>query len=46
VTRAAVLAGLDAGASLAALESSPDGVPLYRSMGFRTITNYRVWSIG
>jgi ribosomal protein S18 acetylase RimI-like enzyme len=46
VTRAAVLAGFDAGASLAALESSPDGVPLYRSMGFRTITNYRVWSIG
>ena len=46
VTRAAVLAGFDAGASLAALESSPAGVPLYRSMGFRTITNYRVWSIG
>jgi ribosomal protein S18 acetylase RimI-like enzyme len=46
VTRAAVLAGFDAGASLAALESSPPGVLLYRSMGFRTITNYRVWSIG
>lgn len=46
VTRAAVLAGFDAGASLAALESSPEGVPLYRSMGFRTITHYRVWSIG
>jgi ribosomal protein S18 acetylase RimI-like enzyme len=46
VTRAAMLAGFDAGASLAALESSPVGVPLYRSLGFRTITNYRVWSIG
>lgn len=46
VTRAAVLAGFDAGASLAALESSPEGVPLYRSMGFRTITHYRIWSIG
>ncbi len=46
VTRAAVLAGFDAGASLAALESSPDGLPVYLSMGFRTITHYRVWSIG
>ena len=46
VTRAAVLAGFDAGASLAALESSPAGVSIYRSMGFRTITHYRVWSIG
>jgi ribosomal protein S18 acetylase RimI-like enzyme len=46
VTRAAVLAGFDRGASLAALESSPAGVALYRSLGFRTITNYRVWSIG
>jgi ribosomal protein S18 acetylase RimI-like enzyme len=45
VTLAAVLAGFDAGASLAALESTPVGVPLYRSIGFRTITNYRVWSI-
>jgi ribosomal protein S18 acetylase RimI-like enzyme len=46
VTRAAVLAGFDLGATLAALESSPMGVPLYRSMGFREITTYRVWSIG
>jgi ribosomal protein S18 acetylase RimI-like enzyme len=46
VTRAAVLAGFDRGARIAALESSPAGVPLYRSMGFRPITSYRVWSIG
>jgi ribosomal protein S18 acetylase RimI-like enzyme len=45
VTRAAVLAGFDRGARIAALESSPAGVPLYRSMGFRPVTNYRVWSI-
>jgi ribosomal protein S18 acetylase RimI-like enzyme len=45
VTRAAALAGFDRGATLAALESSPMAVPLYRSMGFREITTYRVWSI-
>jgi ribosomal protein S18 acetylase RimI-like enzyme len=46
VTRAAALAGFDRGAQIAALESSPAGEPLYRSLGFRSITNYRVWSIG
>lgn len=46
VTRAAVQAGFDRGAQIAALESSPMGVGLYRSLGFRQITNYRVWSIG
>lgn len=46
VTCAAVLAGFDRGARIAALESSPMGVGLYRSLGFRQITNYRVWSIG
>lgn len=46
VTRAVVLAGFDRGAHIAALESSPMGVELYRSLGFRQITNYRVWSIG
>jgi GNAT superfamily N-acetyltransferase len=46
VTRAAVLAGFDRGAHIAALESSPMGVGLYRGMGFRQITTYRVWSIG
>ena len=46
VTQAAVLAGFDRGGRIAALESSPAGFPLYRSMGFRTITSYRIWSIG
>ena len=46
VTRAAVLAGFDRGAHIAALELSPVGVSLYRSLGFRQITSYRVWSIG
>lgn len=46
VTRAAVLAGFDRGATIAALEASPVGVGLYRSLGFRQITSYRVWSIG
>lgn len=45
VTRAAVIAGFDRGASVAALESSPAGVSLYRAMGFREITHYRIWSI-
>jgi ribosomal protein S18 acetylase RimI-like enzyme len=45
VTRAAVLAGFDRGAFLAALESTAAGVALYRSLGFRQITTYRVWSI-
>ena len=46
VTQAAVVAGFDRGARIAALEASPVGFALYRSMGFRTITSYRVWSIG
>lgn len=45
VTRASVLAGFDRGATVAALESSPMGLSLYVSMGFRQITTYRVWSI-
>jgi ribosomal protein S18 acetylase RimI-like enzyme len=45
VTRAAALVGFDRGARIAALESTPMGVPLYRSLGFRTITTYRIWSI-
>ena len=45
VTRAAVLAGFDRGATIAALESSPAGLDLYRSMGFRQVTTYRIWRI-
>ncbi len=45
VTRAAAKAGFDRGARIAALESTAVGVPLYRSLGFRRITTYRIWSI-
>ena len=45
VTRAAAKAGFDRGARIAALESTAMGVPLYRSLGFRRITTYRIWSI-
>lgn len=45
-TRAAILAGFDRGATIAALESSAIGLELYRSMGFRQITTYRIWRIG
>lgn len=43
VTRAAVLAGFDRGATISALESSPVGFGLYRSMGYRQVTTYRIW---
>jgi GNAT superfamily N-acetyltransferase len=43
VTRAAVLAGFEVGARVAVLESSPMGASMYRAMGFREITRYRVW---
>lgn len=45
VTRAAVRAGFARGATIAALESSPAGFDLYRSIGFRQVTTYRVWII-
>jgi hypothetical protein len=44
VTGAAVLAGFDLGARLAALESSVAGEPFHLAMGFRAITRYRVWT--
>jgi hypothetical protein len=31
------------GARIAVLESSPMGSSMYRAMGFREITRYRVW---
>ena len=46
VTGAAVSAGFDVGARYAVLESSAMGEPVYRSMGFREITRYRVWLAG
>lgn len=46
VARAALLAGFDRGATIAALESSAAALELYRSMGFRQVTSYRTWRIG
>ena len=46
VTRAAVCAGIDLGARFAVLESSPAGESVYRAMGFRAITRYRIWLAG
>jgi ribosomal protein S18 acetylase RimI-like enzyme len=43
VTRAAVLGGFARGARWSALESSAMGAPVYRALGFREITRYRVW---
>lgn len=40
LTWAAVAAGREAGAGVAVLQSSPLGEPLYRKMGFRTVTRY------
>ncbi|MBW3555879.1 MAG: GNAT family N-acetyltransferase [Actinobacteria bacterium] len=41
LTAAAVSAGVESGAAVAALQSTPAGEPLYRKMGFRTVTHYR-----
>jgi ribosomal protein S18 acetylase RimI-like enzyme len=43
VTRAAVLGGFARGARWAALESSAMGAPVYRALGFREVSRYRVW---
>lgn len=40
LTWAAVAAGREAGAGVAVLQSSPLGEPVYRKMGFRTVTRY------
>jgi hypothetical protein len=45
VTRAAVLGGFDRGARWAALESSAMGAPMYRALGFREVSHYRVWVV-
>jgi len=43
VTAAAVNAGFDLGAEVAALQASPMGEPIYRRMGFETIFDYRLF---
>ena len=43
VTRAAILGGFARGARWAALESSAMGAPVYRALGFREVSRYRVW---
>jgi GNAT superfamily N-acetyltransferase len=42
MTAAAVEAGFDLGARVAALQASPMGEPLYRAMGFETVHDYRL----
>ena len=36
-------AGFDLGAEVASLQASPMGEPLYRSMGFETLFDYRLF---
>lgn len=43
VTAAAVAAGFEMGAELASLQASPMGEGIYRSMGFETILDYRLY---
>lgn len=43
LTAAASNRGLDLGAAWVTLQASPMGLPVYRSMGFETITSSRIW---
>lgn len=43
VTRAAGNAGFDLGARIASLQASKMGEPLYRRMGYETVTDYPTW---
>jgi ribosomal protein S18 acetylase RimI-like enzyme len=43
MTAAAILAGADAGATTATLQSSPMAQPMYSSHGFRTVFHYRLF---
>ena len=40
ITRAALVAGRDAGCTIGVLQASPMGAPVYDRMGFRTVTQY------
>jgi len=43
ITARAVLDGFDAGATFAYLQSSPAGLRIYESLGFRTLETWSVW---
>jgi len=43
MTAKAINAGFDLGAEVASLQASPMGEPLYRSMGFETLFDYRLF---
>jgi ribosomal protein S18 acetylase RimI-like enzyme len=43
VTASAVNAGFEMGATIASLQASPKGEPLYRKMGFETIFDYHLF---
>ena len=45
MTLAAIMAGVQAGCTIATLQSSPMGYPLYAAHGFRTLFNYRRFRI-
>jgi ribosomal protein S18 acetylase RimI-like enzyme len=43
VTAAATNRGFEDGAAWVTLQASAMGLPLYRSMGFETVTSSRIW---
>ena len=43
VTRAVTNRGFDLGARLASLQASPEGDAIYRRLGYKEITRYRLW---
>jgi predicted GNAT family acetyltransferase len=44
-TLATVRAGAERGATMAMLQASKDGFPVYQRLGFRTIGAFRSWQI-
>jgi GNAT superfamily N-acetyltransferase len=43
ITLAAVAGGAASGCDVAALQSTPPGLPVYRRLGFETVVEYQVW---